>query len=86
MTYAMPILLFAFGALFLIGAANRPLIAWLVDHTARFEKAHAALSRLNEDRNRGVHHELLWGLAIFAGMFCLTFGLVFLIISIVGGR
>lgn len=85
-TYALPILLFVVGAICLISAANRRLLAWFVNHSGRFEKAHAVLSRINEDRSRGVHDELLWAVALFAGIVCLTFGLVFLIISIVGGR
>jgi hypothetical protein len=65
---------------------DRRLLAWFVNHTERFEKARAILSRINEDPDRGVHDELLWAVALFAGIVCLTFGLVFLIISIVGGR
>jgi hypothetical protein len=78
--------LFVIWAICLISAANRGLLAWFVNRTEGFEKAHSILSRINEDRSRGIHPELLWAIALFAGIVCLTFGLVLLIISIVGGR
>lgn len=81
--YLLPVFLFAVSALFLFIAANKSVLSWLVQNVRRKDSLHLLLARMHQDSKRGVDEEILWGVAILAGIGFLVFGLVFLLVSIV---
>ena len=81
--YLLPVFLFVVSGLFLFIAGNKSLLTWLAQNVRRKDSLRLLLARMHQDSKRGVDEEIIWGVAILAGIGSLVFGLVFLLVSIV---
>ena len=81
--YLFPVFLFVLSALSLFIAGNKSVLSWLAQNVRRKDSLRLLLARMHQDSKRAVDEEILWGVAILAGIGFLVFGLVFLLVSIV---